>query len=160
LALNQVPDANVSFSETSLLRHRHADIGVAVAIAGGLMTPIVRHAETKSIATISNEIKELAARAKTRRLKPEEYQGGTASVSNLGMYGVRDFAAIVNPPQASILAVGAGTRRTVVTNDKPAVATVMIVTLSVDHRAIDGASAAELLSAFKALIENPMTILA
>jgi pyruvate dehydrogenase E2 component (dihydrolipoamide acetyltransferase) len=100
-----------------------------------LMTPIVRHAETKSIATISNEIKELAARAKTRRLKPEEYQGGTASVSNLGMYGVRDFAAIVNPPQASILAVGA-------------------------HRAIDGASAAELLSAFKALIENPMTILA
>jgi pyruvate dehydrogenase E2 component (dihydrolipoamide acetyltransferase) len=125
-----------------------------------LMTPIVRHAETKSIATISNEIKELAARAKTRRLKPEEYQGGTASVSNLGMYGVRDFAAIVNPPQASILAVGAGTRRTVVTNDKPAVATVMIVTLSVDHRAIDGASAAELLSAFKALIENPMTILA
>jgi pyruvate dehydrogenase E2 component (dihydrolipoamide acetyltransferase) len=160
LALNQVPDANVSFSETSLLRHRHADIGVAVAIAGGLMTPIVRHAETKSIATISNEIKELAARAKTRRLKPEEYQGGTASVSNLGMYGVRDFAAIVNPPQASILAVGAGTRRMVVTNDKPAVATVMIVTLSVDHRAIDGASAAELLSAFKALIENPMTILA
>jgi pyruvate dehydrogenase E2 component (dihydrolipoamide acetyltransferase) len=159
LALNQVPDANVSFSETSLLRHRHADIGVAVAIAGGLMTPIVRHAETKSIAAISNEIKELAARAKTRRLKPEEYQGGTASVSNLGMYGVRDFAAIVNPPQASILAVGAGTRRMVVTNDKPAVATIMIVTLSVDHRAIDGASAAELLSAFKALIENPVTIL-
>jgi pyruvate dehydrogenase E2 component (dihydrolipoamide acetyltransferase) len=160
LALNQVPDANVSFSETALLRHRHADIGVAVAITGGLMTPIVRRAETKSIATISNEIKELAARAKTRRLKLEEYQGGTASVSNLGMYGVRDFAAIVNPPQASILAVGAGTRRLVVTNDKPAVATVMIVTLSVDHRAIDGASAAELLSAFKALIENPMTILA
>lgn len=160
LALHQVPDANVTFSETSLLRHRHADIGVAVAIAGGLMTPIVRHAETKSIATISNEIKGLAARAKTRRLKPEEYQGGTASVSNLGMYGVRDFAAIVNPPQASILAVGAGTQRMVVTNDKPAVATVMIVTLSVDHRAIDGASAAELLSAFKALIENPMTILA
>jgi pyruvate dehydrogenase E2 component (dihydrolipoamide acetyltransferase) len=160
LALNQVPDANVSFSETSLLRHRHADIGVAVAIAGGLMTPIVRHAETKSIATISNEIKELAARAKIRRLKPEEYQGGTASVSNLGMYGVRDFAAILNPPQASILAVGAGTRRMVVTNDEPAVATVMIVTLSVDHRAIDGASAAELLSAFKTLIEKPITMLA
>jgi pyruvate dehydrogenase E2 component (dihydrolipoamide acetyltransferase) len=160
LALHQVPDANVTFSETSLLRHRHADIGVAVAIAGGLMTPIVRHAETKSIATISNEIKELAARAKTRRLKPEEYQGGTASVSNLGMYGVRDFAAIVNPPQASILAVGAGAPRMVVADGKPAVATVMIVTLSVDHRAIDGASAAELLSAFKALIENPLTILA
>ena len=160
LALNEVPDANVSFSETSLLRHRHADIGVAVAIAGGLMTPIVRRAETKSIATISNEIKELAARAKIRKLKPEEYQGGTASVSNLGMYGVRDFAAIVNPPQASILAVGAGTRRMVVTNDEPAAATVMIVTLSVDHRAIDGASAAKLLSAFKTLIENPMTMLA
>ena len=159
LALHQVPDANVSFSETSLLRHRHADIGVAVAIAGGLMTPIVRHAETKSIATISNEIKELAARAKTRKLKPEEYQGGTASVSNLGMYGVRDFAAIVNPPQASILAVGAGAQRMVVANGKPTVATVMVVTLSVDHRAIDGASAADLLSAFKALIENPMTIL-
>jgi pyruvate dehydrogenase E2 component (dihydrolipoamide acetyltransferase) len=159
LALHQVPDANVSFSETSLLRHRHADIGVAVAIAGGLMTPIVRHAETKSIATISNEIKGLAARAKTRRLKPEEYQGGTASVSNLGMYGVRDFAAIVNPPQASILAVGAGAQRMVVANGKPTVATVMVVTLSVDHRAIDGASAADLLSAFKALIENPMTIL-
>jgi pyruvate dehydrogenase E2 component (dihydrolipoamide acetyltransferase) len=160
LALNQVPDANVSFSETSLLRHRHADVGVAVAIAGGLMTPIVRHAETKSIATISNEIKELAARAKTRRLKPEEYQGGTASVSNLGMYGVRDFAAIVNPPQASILAVGAGQQRMVVTDGKPAVATMMTVTLSVDHRAIDGASAAELLSAFKTLIENPITMLA
>jgi pyruvate dehydrogenase E2 component (dihydrolipoamide acetyltransferase) len=160
LALNQVPDANVSFSETSLLRHRHADIGVAVAIAGGLMTPIVRHAETKSIATISNEIKELAARAKTRRLKPEEYQGGTASVSNLGMYGVRDFAAIVNPPQASILAVGAGEQRMVVTDCKPTVATVMTVTLSVDHRAIDGASAAELLSAFKTLIEKPITMLA
>jgi pyruvate dehydrogenase E2 component (dihydrolipoamide acetyltransferase) len=160
LALNQVPDANVSFSETSLLRHRHADVGVAVAIAGGLMTPIVRHAETKSIATISNEIKELAARAKTRRLKPEEYQGGTASVSNLGMYGVRDFAAIVNPPQASILAVGAGQQRMVVTGGNPAVATMMTVTLSVDHRAIDGASAAELLSAFKTLIENPITMLA
>jgi pyruvate dehydrogenase E2 component (dihydrolipoamide acetyltransferase) len=160
LALNQVPDANVSFSETSLLRHRHADVGVAVAIAGGLMTPIVRHAETKSIATISNEIKELAARAKTRRLKPEEYQGGTASVSNLGMYGVRDFAAIVNPPQASILAVGAGQQRMVVTDGKPAVATMMTVTLSVDHRAIDGASAAELLSAFQTLIENPITMLA
>jgi pyruvate dehydrogenase E2 component (dihydrolipoamide acetyltransferase) len=160
LALNRVPDANVSFSETALLRHRHADIGVAVAVPGGLMTPIVRHAETKSIATISNEIKELAARAKTRKLKLEEYQGGTASVTNLGMYGVRDFAAIVNPPQASILSVGAGTRRMVVVDDQPVVATIMIVTLSVDHRAIDGASAAVLLSSFKALIENPVTILA
>jgi pyruvate dehydrogenase E2 component (dihydrolipoamide acetyltransferase) len=159
LALHQVPDANVSFSEAALLRHRYADIGVAVAIPGGLMTPIVRRAETKSLATISNEIKELAARAKTRRLKPEEYQGGTASVSNLGMYGVRDFAAIVNPPQASILAVGAGEQRVVVRDGKPAVGTVMTVTLSVDHRAVDGATGAELLSAFKALIEQPMTML-
>jgi pyruvate dehydrogenase E2 component (dihydrolipoamide acetyltransferase) len=159
LALHQVPDANVSFSEAALLQHRHADIGVAVAIEGGLMTPIVRRAETKSLATISNEIKELAARAKARRLKPEEYQGGTASVSNLGMYGVRNFAAIVNPPQASILAVGAGEQRVVIRDGMPAVGTVMTVTLSVDHRAIDGATGAELLSAFKVLIEQPMTML-
>jgi pyruvate dehydrogenase E2 component (dihydrolipoamide acetyltransferase) len=123
------------------------------------MTPIVRRAETKSLATISNEIKELAARAKARRLKPEEYQGGTASVSNLGMYGVRNFAAIVNPPQASILAVGAGEQRVVIRDGMPAVGTVMTVTLSVDHRAIDGATGAELLSAFKVLIEQPMTML-
>jgi len=159
LALHQVPDANVSFSEAALLRHRHADIGVAVAIPDGLMTPIVRRAETKSLATISNEIRDLAARAKTRKLKPEEYQGGTSSVSNLGMYGVRDFAAIVNPPQASILAVGAGEQRVVVRDGKPAVGTVMSVTLSVDHRAVDGATGAQLLSAFKALIEQPMTML-
>ncbi|TPI38135.1 pyruvate dehydrogenase complex dihydrolipoamide acetyltransferase [Mesorhizobium sp. B3-1-9] len=159
LVLHRVPDANVSFTEGALLRHRHADIGVAVAIPGGLMTPIVRKAETKTLAVISNEIKELAARARTRSLRPDEYQGGTASVSNLGMYGVRDFAAIINPPQASILAVGAGEERVVARNGKPEVRTLMTVTLSVDHRAIDGVTGAELLSAFKALIEQPMTML-
>ena len=159
LALKQVPDANVSFTESALLRHAHADIGVAVAIPGGLMTPIVRHAEAKTLATISNEVKELAGRAKLRRLKPQEYQGGTASVSNLGMYGVKDFAAIINPPQASILAVGAAEQRMIVQDGAPAVATVMSVTLSVDHRAIDGATGAQLLSAFKALVERPMAML-
>ena len=159
LALKQVPDANVSFTESSLLRHGSADIGVAVAVPDGLMTPIVRHAETKTLATISNEVKELAGRARFRRLKPQEYQGGTASVSNLGMYGVRDFAAIINPPQASILAIGVAEQRMIVRDGAPAVGTVMSVTLSADHRAIDGATGAELLSAFKALIERPMAML-
>jgi pyruvate dehydrogenase E2 component (dihydrolipoamide acetyltransferase) len=130
-----------------------------VAVQGGLMTPIIRRADTKTLATISNEMKELALRAKARRLKPEEYQGGTSSVSNLGMYGVKDFAAIVNPPQASILAVGAGSERVVVRDGKPAVATVMTVTLSVDHRAVDGATGAQLLSAFTAFIAKPMSML-
>ena len=159
LALNRVADANVSFTEGALLRHRHADIGIAVAIPGGLMTPIVRKAETKTLAAISNEIKDLATRAKARSLKPDEYQGGTASISNLGMYGVRDFAAIINPPQASILAVGAGEERVVAKNGKAEVCTMMTVRLSVDHRAVDGATGAELLSAFKALIEEPMAML-
>ncbi len=159
LALRQVPDANVSFTESSLLRHASADIGVAVAIPGGLMTPIVRRAETKTLSAISNEVKDLAARAKIRKLKPEEYQGGTASVSNLGIYGVRDFAAIINPPQASILAVGGSEQRMIVRDGAPVVATVMSVTLSVDHRAIDGATGAQLLSAFKALVERPMAML-
>ncbi|MGO4841174.1 2-oxo acid dehydrogenase subunit E2, partial [Rhizobiaceae sp. 2RAB30] len=119
MALQRVPDANISFTESAMLRHRNADIGVAVAIPGGLMTPIVRKAETKTIAVISNEVKELAARAKTRSLRPDEYQGGTSSVSNLGMYGVRDFAAIINPPQASILAVGAAEERVVARDGKP-----------------------------------------
>lgn len=159
LALVAVPDANVSFTEAAMLKHRHADVSVAVAIEGGLMTPIVRKAETKTLATISNEIKELAARARDRRLNPEEYQGGTSSVSNLGMYGIRDFAAIVNPPQASILAVGAGQPRPVVRDGSISIATMMSVTLSVDHRAIDGSVGADLLAAFGKLIENPMTML-
>ncbi len=159
LALARVRDANVSFTEEALLRHRHADIGVAVAILGGLVTPIIRRAETKTLSTISTEMKDLAARAKARKLRPEEYQGGTASVSNLGMYGVRDFAAILNPPQATILAVGAAEPRVVVRDGAPAVATAMTVTLSADHRAVDGATAAQLLSIFKALIEEPMAML-
>lgn len=159
LALVAVPDANVSFTESAMLKHRHADVSVAVAIEGGLMTPIVRKAETKTLATISNEIKQLAARARDRRLNPEEYQGGTSSVSNLGMYGIRDFAAIVNPPQASILAVGAGQPRPVVSGESISIATMMSVTLSVDHRAIDGSVGADLLAAFRSLIEKPMTML-
>jgi len=159
LALAQVPDANVSFTESAMLRHRHADIGVAVAIPGGLMTPVVRQAETKALSSISNEIKALAARAKERRLRPDEYQGGTASVSNLGMHGVTDFAAIINPPQASILAVGAAEKQAVVRGDMIEIGTMMKVTLSVDHRAIDGATGAELLAAFKAFVETPMTML-
>lgn len=123
------------------------------------MTPIVRKAETKTLAVISNEMKELAARARTRFLRPDEYQGGTASVSNLGMHGVRDFAAIINPPQASILAIGASEQRVVARDGKPEVRTLVTATLSVDHRAIDGAAGAELLSAFKALMEQPMTML-
>ncbi len=159
LALKAVPDANVSWSEAGMVKHRHADVGVAVAIPGGLITPIVRRAEEKTLSVISNEMKDMAARARNRRLKPEEYQGGTTAVSNLGMYGIRDFAAIINPPHATILAVGAGEPRPVVEDGHVKVATVMTVTLSTDHRAVDGALGAELLSAFRHLIENPMAML-
>ena len=159
MALMRVPDANVSWTESAMLKHQHADVGVAVSIPGGLITPIVRKAETKTLSTISNEMKDYAARAKNRKLKPEEYQGGSTAVSNLGMFGVKDFAAIVNPPHATILAVGAGEKRVVVKGGAPAVATVMSVTLSTDHRAVDGALGAELLGAFRALIEAPMAML-
>jgi len=159
LALIRVPDANVTWTEAAMLKHRRADVGVAVAIPGGLITPVIRAAETKTLSVISNEMKDYAARARVRKLKPEEYQGGAASVSNLGMLGVKNFSAIINPPQASILAIGAGEQRVVVENGAPAVATLMSVTLSTDHRAIDGALGAELLSAFKALIENPVGML-
>jgi pyruvate dehydrogenase E2 component (dihydrolipoamide acetyltransferase) len=159
LALKQVPDANVSFTEEKLLRHRHSDISVAVAIPGGLVTPIIRQAEVKSLGTIANEMTDLAARAKGRKLKPEEYQGGTAGLSNLGMYGVSQFAAIINPPQATILAVGAAEQRLTACNGAAATATMINVTLSADHRALDGATAAQLLSAFKRAIEHPMTML-
>ncbi|BAT60439.1 dihydrolipoyllysine-residue acetyltransferase component of pyruvate dehydrogenase complex [Variibacter gotjawalensis] len=159
IALIRVPDANVSWTEGAMLKHKHADVGVAVSIPGGLITPIVRQAETKTLSTISNEMKDYAARAKNRKLKPDEYQGGTTAVSNLGMFGVKDFAAVINPPHATILAVGAGEKRVVVKNNAPAVATVMSVTLSTDHRAVDGALAAELAQAFKGLIEHPMGML-
>jgi pyruvate dehydrogenase E2 component (dihydrolipoamide acetyltransferase) len=159
MALQAVPDANVSWTESAMVRHKHSDVGVAVSIPGGLITPIVRQAETKSLSAISNEMKDLAGRAKSRKLKPEEYQGGTTAVSNLGMFGVKDFAAVINPPHATILAVGAGEQRAVVKNGEIKVANVMSVTLSTDHRAVDGALGAELLQAFKRLIENPMSML-
>ncbi|WP_375414254.1 pyruvate dehydrogenase complex dihydrolipoamide acetyltransferase [uncultured Bradyrhizobium sp.] len=156
LALQRIPEANVSWSEGAMLRHKHSDIGVAVALPFGLITPIIRQAETKSISAISNEMKDLAARARARKLKPNEYQGGTSSVSNLGMYGIKDFTAVINPPQSSILAVGTGEQRAVVRNGQIVPATIMSVTLSCDHRAIDGALGAELIGAFKTLIENPV----
>jgi pyruvate dehydrogenase E2 component (dihydrolipoamide acetyltransferase) len=160
LALIKVPDANVSWTDAGMLKHKHADVGVAVAIKGGLITPIIRHAEDKTLGTISNEMRDLGLRARIRKLKPSEYEGGSAAVSNLGMYGVKEFAAVINPPQASILAVGAGEERPVVKNGKVAVATVMTATLSADHRAVDGAVGAELLAAFKGYIEKPTGMLA
>ena len=156
LALQRVPDANVSWTETGMLKHKHSDVGVAVALPGGLITPIVRNAESKSLSAISNEMGDLAERARARKLKPHEYQGGTTSVSNLGMFGIKDFTALINPPQSTILAVGAGEERAVVRNGALAVATIMSVTLSCDHRAVDGALGAELIVAFKKLIENPV----
>ena len=130
LALVRVPDANVTWTESAMLKHKHADIGVAVAIPGGLITPVVRKADTKTLSAISNEMKDYAARAKARKLKPEEYQGGTTAVSNLGMFGIKDFAAVINPPHSSILAVGAGEQRAVVRAASPPSPTVMSVTLS------------------------------
>ena len=159
LALRDVPDANVSWTDSNMVKHKHADVGVAVSIPGGLITPIIRHAELKSLSAISNEMKDLGKRAKERKLKPEEYQGGTTSVSNMGMMGVSNFAAVVNPPHATILAVGAGQERVIVKNKQMVIAQVMTVTLSTDHRAVDGALGAELLGAFKRYIENPMSML-
>ena len=156
VALQKIPNCNVSWTEGGMLKHKHSDVGVAVAMPGGLITPIVRSAETKSLSAISNEMKDFAARARGRKLKPHEYQGGTTAVSNLGMYGIKDFTAVINPPHATILAVGAGEERAVVRNGKIEAAHVMSVTLSCDHRAVDGALGAELLVAFKTLVENPV----
>ncbi len=156
LALQKIPESNVSWTEAAMLRHKHSDIGVAVALPFGLITPIIRQAELKTLSAISNEMKDLAARAKGKKLKPNEYQGGTSSVSNLGMYGIKDFTAVINPPQSSILAVGTGEERAVVRSGQIVAATIMSVTLSCDHRAIDGALGAELITAFKKLIENPV----
>ncbi len=160
LALQRVPEANVTFTPESMLKHKASDVGVAVAIPGGLITPILRNAQAKTVREISEEIKELAGRARERKLKPQEYEGGVSAVSNLGMYGIRNFSAVINPPQSTILAVGKGEQRMVVKNGAPVVATVMSVTLSCDHRAVDGALGAELLAAFKALIEQPMGLFA
>ena len=159
LALRDVPEANVSWTDANMVKHKHSDVGVAVSIPGGLITPIIRKAEQKTLSTISNEMKDLAKRARERKLKPEEYQGGTTAVSNLGMFGVKDFAAIINPPHATILAVGAGEERAVVKKGEIKIATIMSVTLSTDHRAVDGALGAELAQAFKRHIENPMGML-
>jgi len=158
-ALRAVPDANVIWTDDALLRLKSIDISVAVATEGGLITPVVRDAGSKSIGAISGEIRALAARARENRLRPEDYQGGGFSVSNLGMYGVRSFSAIVNPPQSCILAVGAAERRPVVRGDGIVPATMMTCTLSVDHRSVDGALGASLLSAFKAAIEQPLRLL-
>ncbi len=159
LALRDVPDANVSWTDSNMVKHKHADVGVAVSIPGGLITPIIRSAEQKTLSTISNEMKDYGKRAKERKLKPEEYQGGTTAVSNMGMMGVKNFAAVVNPPHATILAVGAGEQRVIVKKGEMVIANVMTVTLSTDHRAVDGALGAELLAAFKGYIENPMGML-
>jgi pyruvate dehydrogenase E2 component (dihydrolipoamide acetyltransferase) len=160
LALQRVPAANAAWANDLILRLRHSDIGVAVALDGGLITPVIRDAETKSLSTISAETRELAARARARKLKPHEYQGGSTAVSNLGMYGVREFTAIINPPHATILAVGAAQRRPVETADGGVkFVSQMTVTLGCDHRMVDGALGAELLAAFKALIEQPVAML-
>jgi pyruvate dehydrogenase E2 component (dihydrolipoamide acetyltransferase) len=159
LALQRVPNANAVWAEDRILKFRHSDVGVAVAIEGGLFTPVIRKADTKTLTAISAEMKDLAARARNRRLKPEEYQGGTTAVSNLGMFGIKDFQAVINPPHGTILAVGAGEQRVVVKNGAPAVVQAMTVTLSCDHRVVDGALGAELLAAFKKLVENPMGML-
>jgi len=159
IALQRIPNCNVSWTESGMLKHRHSDIGVAVAMPGGLITPIIRKAETKSLSTISAEMKDFAARARNRKLKPEEYQGGTTAVSNLGMYGIKDFTAVINPPHATILAVGTSEERAVVRAGKIEAAHIMSVTLSCDHRAVDGALGAELIGAFKMLIENPVMMM-
>jgi pyruvate dehydrogenase E2 component (dihydrolipoamide acetyltransferase) len=159
VALRRHPGVNASWTEDAILQFQDVDISVAVAIPDGLITPIVKKADQKGLATISNEMKDLAARAKSGKLKPEEFQGGGFSISNMGMYGVSHFAAIINPPQAGILAVGAGEQRPVVKNGALAIATVMTCQLSVDHRVIDGALAAEFMQTLKGLIENPLSLM-
>jgi pyruvate dehydrogenase E2 component (dihydrolipoamide acetyltransferase) len=159
VALQKIPNCNVSWTEGGMVKHKHSDIGVAVAMPGGLITPIIRKAETKTLSAISNEMKDFAARARARKLKPDEYQGGTTAVSNLGMYGINHFTAVINPPHATILAVGTSEERPVVRGGKIEIAHMMSVTLSCDHRAIDGALGAELIGEFKRLIENPVMMM-
>ncbi|WP_019014254.1 pyruvate dehydrogenase complex dihydrolipoamide acetyltransferase [Elioraea tepidiphila] len=159
IALRRLPKVNASWQDDAMVMYQDVDISVAVSIPDGLITPIVRKADQKGLAAISNEMKDLAARAKAGKLKPEEFQGGSFSISNMGMMGVKDFAAIINPPQAAILAVSAGEQRPVVKDGALAIATVMTVTLSVDHRVIDGALAAEWLGVFKGIIEDPLQMM-
>ena len=160
MALKAVPEANASYSPEGIAMHHNADVAMAVAIDGGLITPIIRKAETKTLSQIATESKDLAKRARDRKLKPEEFQGGTFSVSNLGMFGIKAFASIINEPQGAIMSVGAGEQRPVVVNGQLAVATVMTVTLTCDHRVVDGAIGAKFLQVFKAMIEDPVTMLA
>jgi pyruvate dehydrogenase E2 component (dihydrolipoamide acetyltransferase) len=159
VTLRQVPKVNASWTEDAIALYDDVDISVAVSIPDGLITPIVRRADQKGLAAISNEMKDLGARAKAGKLKPEEFQGGGFSISNMGMYGVSDFAAIINPPQAAILAVSAGQQRPVVRDGALAIATVMTCTLSVDHRVVDGALGAEWMAAFKRIMEDPMSLM-
>jgi len=159
VALMRVPEANASYTPEGIAMHKHADIAMAVAVPGGLITPIIRAAETKGLAQIATEAKDLAERARTKKLKPEEFQGGTFSISNLGMFGIKSFASIINEPQGAILSVGAGEKRPVVRGDQLAVATVMSVTLTCDHRVVDGATGAKWLAAFKPLIEDPLNMI-
>jgi pyruvate dehydrogenase E2 component (dihydrolipoamide acetyltransferase) len=159
LALRQVPEANASFTPEGIALHRHADISMAVAVDGGLITPIIRKAEQKGLAEIALEAKDLAERARNRKLKPEEFQGGTFSISNLGMFGIRQFGSIINPPQGAILSVGAGEARAVVRDGQIIIRTLMTVTLTCDHRVIDGAIGARWLAAFRALVEDPVTMI-
>ncbi len=159
LALRKVPDANVSWAEEAIVAYKDVDISVAVATPNGLITPIIKQADTKSLRQIAGEMRDLAARARDGKLKPQEYQGGTFSISNLGMFGIREFSAVINPPQSCILAVGNGEQRAVVEDGELKIATLMTVTLSVDHRAVDGALGAEYLAAFKTLIEDPYSLL-
>ncbi|MBU1384491.1 MAG: 2-oxo acid dehydrogenase subunit E2, partial [Alphaproteobacteria bacterium] len=160
MALKAVPEANASYSPEGIALHHHADVAMAVAIDGGLITPIIRKAETKTLSQIATESKDLAKRARDRKLKPDEFQGGTFSVSNLGMFGIQSFASIINEPQGAIMSVGAGGPRPVVKDGQLAVATVMTVTLTCDHRVVDGAIGAKFLQVFKAMIEDPVTMLA
>lgn len=159
LALRRHPECNATWTDTALRLYESADISVAVATSSGLITPVVRDAHRKGLATIANEIQALAAKARDGKLMPEEYQGGGFTISNLGMYGIREFAAIINPPQTCILAVGAAESRPVVKDGALAIATMMTCTLSADHRAVDGAIGAQFLATFKSLIENPLTML-
>ncbi|WP_339914530.1 pyruvate dehydrogenase complex dihydrolipoamide acetyltransferase [uncultured Brevundimonas sp.] len=160
MALKAVPEANASYSPEGIALHHHADVAMAVAIDGGLITPIIRKAETKTLSQIATESKDLAKRARDRKLKPDEFQGGTFSVSNLGMFGIKSFASIINEPQGAIMSVGAGEARPIVKDGQLAVATVMTVTLTCDHRVVDGVIGAKFLQVFKAMIENPVTMLA
>jgi pyruvate dehydrogenase E2 component (dihydrolipoamide acetyltransferase) len=160
MALKAVPEANASYSPEGIVMHHNADVAMAVAIDGGLITPIIRKAETKSLRQIATESKDLAKRARDRKLKPDEFQGGTFSVSNLGMFGIKHFASIINEPQGAIMSVGAGEQRPVVKGGQLAIATVMTVTLTCDHRVVDGAVGARFLQVFKAMIEDPVTMLA